>query len=79
MVSLNQQLVRASEMYGQVQKMFDDGIIKQSEDGHFMPVMDPEEIELIKSNRGDQSRRRPINEDDIDRINKDLEEMEGDN
>ena len=56
--------------------MFDDGVLKHDENGKFVPVMDPEESEMIKSNRADQSKRRPINEEDIDRINEDLDLME---
>ena len=65
-------------MHGQVQRMFDAGVIKQSDDGVFHPVVDPLEVESIKSARGIASRRHPINEDDIDRINADLDAMEQD-
>ena len=40
--------------------------------------MDPNESEHIRSTRGDPSRRRPLGETDIDRINADLDKMEDD-
>ena len=55
--------------------MVDDGVIKQSEDGRFQAVQDPNESESIRSQRAEASRRRPINEADIDRINADLDQM----
>ena len=33
----------------QVQRMFDDGIIKQDNNGQYVPVMDPSESEYIRS------------------------------
>ena len=65
-------------MRSQVQGMFDDGIIKQNPTGLFEAVVDPGEQESIRSSRADQSRRRPLNENDIDRINADLNNMEED-
>ena len=56
-------------MHGQVQQMFNEGVIKQSEAGGFEAVMNPAESEHIKSVIAEQSKRRPINEAEIDRIN----------
>ena len=65
-------------MRSQVQGMFDDGLIKQQPTGQFAAVVDPAEQESIRSNRAAASRRRPMGEDDIDRINADLNNMEED-
>ena len=56
--------------------MFDAGVIKQVDGGGFEAVMDPNEQESIKSQHAEQSKRRPIGEADIDRINADLDRME---
>ena len=63
-------------MRQQVQTMFDNGVIKHNADGGFEAVVDPNEQLSIKSQIADQSKRRPIGEDDIDRINADLDRME---
>ena len=56
--------------------MFDAGVIKQVDGGGFEAVMDPNEQESIRSQQAEQSKRRPIVEADIDRINADLDRME---
>ena len=63
-------------MRQQVQGMFDAGVIKQVDRGGFEAVMDPNEQESIRSQHAEQSKRRPIVEADIDRINADLDRME---
>ena len=65
-------------MVSQVEEMFNNGIHKHDVNGNFQAVMDPNESEHIKSNIANQSKRRPINEADIDRINQDLDKMEDD-
>ena len=54
--------------------MFDTGIIKQNDEGGIEAVIDPAESEHIRSHNMIASRRRPIGEADIDRINQDIEE-----
>ena len=49
----------------------------QGEDGKLRTNLNDDEVEMIRSTRGQQSRRRPITEADIDRINADLDRMEG--
>jgi hypothetical protein len=66
-------------MVSQVEDMFNNGILKHDEHGRFQAVIDPNESEHIKSNMANQTKRRPINEADIDRINQDLDKMEDDN
>ena len=66
-------------MVSQVEEMFNNGILKHDENGHFQAVIDPNESEHIRSNIANQTKRRPINEADIDRINQDLDKMEDDN
>ena len=56
--------------------MFDNGVIKANADGRYEAVVDPNEQLSIKSQIADQSKRRPIVEEDIDRINADLDRME---
>ena len=61
-------------MRDQVQQMFDDGALKRDDNGQFVPVTDPNESEHIRSQHGQETRRRPIFEADIDRINQEVEE-----
>ena len=56
-------------MRASVQQMFDDGVLKQSEDGKYEAVLDPSESENLRIQNAQASRRRPIGEDEIDRIN----------
>lgn len=74
--NLQQQIAAANQMRQQVQGMFDAGVIKQVDGGGFEAVMDPNEQESIRSQQAEQSKRRPIVEADIDRINADLDRME---
>ena len=53
--------------------MFDDGALKRDDQGRFVPVIDPNESEHIRSNRGQDTRRRPMTEADIDRINAEVD------
>jgi hypothetical protein len=54
--------------------MFDDGALKRDDQGRFIPVVDPNESEHIRSQRGQDTRRRPMTEADIDRINAEVDE-----
>ena len=56
--------------------MFDAGLIKQVDGGGFEAVQDPAESEHIRSQLAEQTKRRPIGEADIDKINADLDRME---
>ena len=57
--------------------MFDSGILKKDDAGRFQAVVDPIESESIRSNLANPTKRKNINEADIDRINADLDQMEG--
>lgn len=74
--NLQQQIGVADNMRQQVQTMFNNGVIKHTADGGFEAVVDANEQESIKSQIAEQTKRRPIVEDDIDRINADLDRME---
>ena len=76
--NLQQQIGAAESMRNEVQQMFNDGVIKQNLEGKFEAVLDASESEQIKSQLAEQSKRRPIGEADIDRINADLDKMEQD-
>ena len=76
--NLQQQIGVAESIRSQVQQMFDDGVIRNTEGGRFEAVLDPNESEQIKSHLAEQSKRRPLGEADIDRINADLNRMEQD-
>ena len=54
--------------------MFDDGALKRDDQGRFILVVDPNESEHIRSQRGQDTRRRPMTEADIDRINAEVDE-----
>ena len=65
-------------MYGQVQKMFDDGVLKAGEDGSYVPVVDPAESEYLRSKKKPKTKRQPMTEEQIDKVNQDLDKMEHD-
>ena len=62
-------------MRNQVQSMIDDGALKENEDGGFTAVLDPAESEYLRAQAA-ASKRRPMGEAEIDRINEDLLRME---
>ena len=55
--------------------MFEEGKLKENEAGGYDVVEDPAESEYIKSQVA-ASKRRPIGESQIDRINAELERLE---
>ena len=76
--SLQQQIGETELVRQQVQQMVDQGIITQANNGQFQAVQDPSESEQIRSQRAEASKRKVIDEADIDRINADLDRMEQD-
>ena len=56
--------------------MIVEGTIKQYPDGKIRPVTDPNESEQIRSQWAEASKRRPIREGDIDRINADFDRIQ---
>ena len=52
-----------------VQEMFNNGVLKQDDQGNIVPVLDPEESESIRSQYANASRRRPMTEAEIDQVN----------
>ena len=75
---LNSEMGKAEKMYGQVQDMFNKGYLKAAEDGTYVPVTNPAESEHLRSEHAKQTKRKHVTEADIDRINADLDKMEGD-
>ena len=72
MAQMQADLQNAAQMHEQVSQAFDQGLLRQSEDVTIIVVDDPAERQSLASQRGVQSRRRPIGEADIDRINAEL-------
>ena len=74
--NLREQLGQAESTRQAVQQMFDEGVIKQTPDGRYQAVLDPEESEQLRSVQAQISKRRPIREADIDRINANIQQEE---
>ena len=64
-------------MRAQVQQAMEDGYLVADDNGRIQPGLQENEMEFVRSNRASQSRQRPNGEADIDRINADLNRMEG--
>ena len=75
MAELRQQIAMAEQMHSQVQQMFDDGILKQGDDGSYQPVFDAEESERIKSATKTRRERAQMTQQELDKLNQDLDKM----
>ena len=55
--------------------MFDDGVLKMDENGQYQAVTDPEESEQIKSATKTRAQRAAMSRDQLNQMNRDLENM----
>ena len=60
-----------------VQKMFEDGILKQNDKGEYEAVLDPAESEYIRSEISKTKRKNAMSALDAEEIQKQLEKLEG--
>ena len=54
--TMRENIANAEEMRSQVQQLFEDGLLKQNQDGKFEAVVDPAESDQIRSEYAQASR-----------------------
>ena len=75
--TMRENIANAEEMRSQVQQLFEDGLLKQNQDGKFEAVVDPAESDQIRSEYAQASRQRPVANEEIQEINANLAQMQG--
>ena len=55
-------------MHGEVEQMFNEGILKRDEEGRYVAVTDPEESNHIRSSIASASKNKPDNRGDAAQI-----------
>ena len=75
--TMRENIANAEEMRSQVQQLFEDGLLKQNQDGKFEAVVDPAESDQIRSEYAQASRQRPVGNEEIQEINANLAQMQG--
>ena len=60
-----------------VQRMFEDGLLKQNDQGQYEAVLDPAESEYIRSEISKTKRKNAMSAVEAEEIQKQLEKLEG--
>ena len=60
-----------------VQKMFEDGLLKQNDQGQYEAVLDPAESEYIRSEISKTKRKNAMSAIEAEEIQRQLEKLEG--
>jgi hypothetical protein len=55
-------------MHGEVEQMFNEGILKRDEEGRYVAVTDPDESNHIRSSIASASKNKPDNRGDAAQI-----------